>query len=240
MPAAQDRSLPRWLLCLSRQGAALGPCITGGGYGVFAGGDRRRRPLARLDAGQLRQALASGMLEQTRDGIELGQSGRAAIKRGVAGSFAAQHRIMDDREILGVSGRLERVRTNIREDVPGRWAVQLEPQERAAAERFCTDYARSSLRQHTTRNWSLAAEIRQTGWHGGPESASLAAIAAKDRVMDALDALGSGMDQLVVAVCIREESLAAVERRFGWAQRSGKTVLKLALQQLARHYGLNV
>ena len=68
----------------------------------------------------------------------------------------------------------------------------------------------------------------------------MAAIAAKDRVMDALDAVGSGMDQLVVAVCIREESLAAVERRFGWAQRSGKTVLKLALQQLARHYRLNL
>ncbi|WP_417489525.1 DUF6456 domain-containing protein [Maricaulis sp.] len=240
MPATPDRPLPRWLLCLARQGAALKPCITGGGYGVFAGGDRRRRPLARLDAGQLRQALASGMLDETRDGIALGRSGHAAIKRGLDGGFAAQHRIMRDREILGPSGQLQRVRANTREDVPGRWAVQLDPIEHAAAERFCSDYARSSLRQHTTRNWSLAAEVRQAGWRGGPETASLAAIAAKNRVMDALDAVGSGMDQLVVAVCIREESLAAVERRFGWAQRSGKTVLKLALQQLARHYRLNL
>jgi hypothetical protein len=36
----------------------------------------------------------------------------------------------------------------------------------------------------------------------------------------------------------REESLAAVERRHGWARRSARTVRTLALQQLARHYGL--
>ena len=239
MPAAGTDTLPRWLHCLAREGAALKPSIgCGGGYGVFPGGDRRRRPLARLDDTQLRQALASGLLDQIGDRVQLASSGHAAIQRQRDGSFAAQHRIMSERTILREGGQLQRVRFNTREGALGRWAAQLDPVERAAAERFCADHARSSLHQHTTRNWSLTANVRQKGWRGGPDAAPLAAIAAKDRVMDALDALGGGMGPLVMAVCIREEGMAAVERRFGWAQRSGKTVLKLALQQLARHYGL--
>ncbi len=144
---------------------------------------------------------------------------------------------MSQGHILGERGQLQRVQINTAEGALGRWAAQLDPVERAAAERFCADHARSSLHQHTTRNWSLTANIRQQGWRGGPDAAPMAAIAAKDRVMDALDALGSDLGQLVVAVCIREEGLAAIERRFGWAQRSGKTVLKLALPQLARPCG---
>tara|TARA_R110000744_G_scaffold273278_4_gene386371 strand:+ start:26099 stop:26824 length:726 start_codon:yes stop_codon:yes gene_type:complete len=238
MPSAGDENLPRWLHCLARNGTALKPCIGGGGYGVFPGGDRRRRPLARLDAAQLRQALARGLLSQSGDTFELDPCGRAAIERQRGEGYAAPHRTMSACSVLGEDGRLHRVQRNTSEGALGRWAGQLDPVECAAAERFCADHACSSLHQHTTRNWSLTATCRPQGWRGGPEAASLATIAAKDRVMDALAALGSGMDQLVMAVCIRGEGMAAVERRFGWAQRSGKTVLKLALQQLARHYGL--
>ena len=39
------------------------------------------------------------------------------------------------------------------------------------------------------------------------------------------------------AALIREESLAAMERRFGWGQRSGGTAVKLALGRLAEIYG---
>ena len=232
--------LPRWLRCLAREGAALKPC--GGasdGFGIYPGGDRRRRPLARLDAAQLRAALARGLLSQEDERIELCAEGRAALQREAGGDHAAPHRDMVDSHILAGAGQLQRVRTNRREGALGPWAAWLDPVERAAGERFCADHARSTLHQHTTRNWSLTASARAQGWRGGPEEASLAAIAAKDRVLDALAAVGSGMDQLLVAVCIREEAMAAIERRFGWAQRSGKTVLKLALQQLARHYGMS-
>lgn len=232
---------PRWLRCLARQGAVLKPCGKGG-YAVYPAGDRRRRPLARLDRTQLRAALASGLLVETGAAIVLAQGGCAALRResGEGADFQAQHREMAPQHILADNGQLQRVSVNRREGALGRWADHLDAVERAAGERFCADHARSSMHQHTTRNWSPAASARQKGWRGGPEAASLAAIAAKDRVMDALAAVGCGMDGLLLAVCIREESVAAVERRFGWAQRSGKTVLKLALQQLARHYGMNV
>ncbi|WP_339748463.1 DUF6456 domain-containing protein [uncultured Maricaulis sp.] len=239
--------LPRWLRHLSRAGAVLKPCSDGSGrFAVYPAGDRRRRPLARLDTAQLREALARGLLSETDDGIELGADGQAALQREAGGQsgegadFAAQHREMVDTQILSRGGQMHRVKTNRREGTLGPWAAQLDPLERAAGERFCVDHAQSSLHQHTTRNWSLTASGRAQGWRGGPEAATLAAIAAKDRVMNALAAVGAGMDQLLMAVCIRGEGIGAVERRFGWAQRSGKTVLKLALQQLARHYGMRI
>lgn len=235
--------LPRWLRCLGREGAVLKPCADASGrYGIYPRGDRRRRPLARLDETQLREALARGLVSENGDRIELGADGHAALRRqaGEGAGHAAQHREMLDKQVLAASGQMQPVKLNVREGALGRWAAHLEPVERAAGERFCSDHARSTLHQHTTRNWSLTASARSKGWRGGPETASLAAIAAKDRVMDALAAVGTGMDALLVAVCIREEGMAAIERRFGWAQRSGKTVLKLALQQLARHYGMHV
>lgn len=235
--------LPRWLRCLGRAGAALRPCPEAEGrFAVYPAGDRRRRPLARLDAAQLREALARGLLSEQGGSIELGEDGHAALKRGAGedADYAAQHREMIDTHILSGAGQVRRVRRNRCEGALGPWLAHLDPPERAAGERFCADHARSSLHQHTTRNWSLTADARAKGWRGGAEAAPLAAIAAKDRVMDALAALGPGMDQLLIAVCIREESMGSIERRFGWARRSGKTVLKLALQQLARHYKMGV
>lgn len=239
--------LPRWLRCLSRAGAVLKPCSDGSGrFAVYPAGDRRRRPLARPDAAQLREALARGLLSESREGIELGADGRAALlreeggKSGESADYTAQHREMVDTQILSRGGQMHCAKTNRREGTLGPWAAQLDPVERAAGERLCADHAQSTLHQHTTRNWCLTASNRAQGWRGGPEAATLAAIAAKDRVMNALAAVGAGMDQLLMAVCIRGEGIGAVERRFGWAQRSGKTVLKLALQQLARHYGIRV
>jgi hypothetical protein len=39
-------------------------------------------------------------------------------------------------------------------------------------------------------------------------------------------------------VCLAGTALDAAERSLGLPRRSGKTVLKLALQRLAKHYGL--
>ena len=64
------------------------------------------------------------------------------------------------------------------------------------------------------------------------------ALDAKDRFMDALAALGPGLDDLIFALCIREASLAQIEASRKWPKRSAKVVIKLALDRLARYYGL--
>ena len=61
---------------------------------------------------------------------------------------------------------------------------------------------------------------------------------ARDRVTKALDSLGPGLADVALRVCCFLEGLEACERRMGWSARSGKVVLKIALQRLADHYGL--
>ena len=59
---------------------------------------------------------------------------------------------------------------------------------------------------------------------------------ARARVADALGDLGPGLGDVVLRVCCYLEGLEAVEQRMGWAARSGKIVLRIALDRLQRHY----
>jgi hypothetical protein len=44
---------------------------------------------------------------------------------------------------------------------------------------------------------------------------------------------------MVLRCCCYLEGLETAERRMGWAARSGKIVLRIALQRLKRHYDEN-
>jgi hypothetical protein len=55
-------------------------------------------------------------------------------------------------------------------------------------------------------------------------------------VAAALRDLGPGLGDTALRVCCYLEGLEATEKRMGWSARSGKIVLRIALQRLARHY----
>ena len=55
----------------------------------------------------------------------------------------------------------------------------------------------------------------------------------------ALRDLGPGLSDVALRVCCQLEGLEVAERRMGWAARSGKVVLRIALQRLRRHYEEN-
>jgi hypothetical protein len=59
---------------------------------------------------------------------------------------------------------------------------------------------------------------------------------ARDRVALALRDLGPGLGDMVLRCCCFLEGLEAAEQRLGWSARSGKIVLRIALQRLKRHY----
>jgi hypothetical protein len=55
-------------------------------------------------------------------------------------------------------------------------------------------------------------------------------------VAEALRDLGPGLGDVALRVCCFLEGIETTERRLGWAARSGKIVLRIALQRLKRHY----
>ena len=61
---------------------------------------------------------------------------------------------------------------------------------------------------------------------------------ARTRVAKAMEALGPGLSDVVFRVCCFLEGLETAEKRLGWSARSGKVVLKIALERLAMHYGI--
>ena len=235
-------SAPRWMRALARPQARLVPPgeIEARAV-VLPQGDRRRRPTARISPARFAEAMACGWLAKREDGLILSADGQAALRAGTRGEDpdpAALHREMEDRAVIDRDGRLGTARANRREGPLGPWLDGLEPQQRQAGERFITDYHSSTLMSPVTRNWSPTAQRRAEGERKGPEDAAVSALAAKDRVMETLDGLGPTFARVIEAALVHEDSAAALERRFGWAARSGRTVLGLALTRLAEVYRL--
>jgi hypothetical protein len=111
-----------------------------------------------------------------------------------------------------------------------------------AGERLRADYWFAHLTPRVTANWSAPAPSGRSRRGAPSDAASLRdeVIAAKERVMRALDAVGPELAQVLVDICCELKGMEEAERSHGWPQRAGKVVLQLALTRLARHYGLDV
>lgn len=110
------------------------------------------------------------------------------------------------------------------------------PEQLQAGERLRADFTRAQMTPRVTANWTAAvAQDRRTGAQGA--SFTEAAIAARQRLRCAFDAVGPEFIGLLMDVCCFLKGLEDVERERGWPPRSAKVVLQLALDRLARHYG---
>ena len=105
-----------------------------------------------------------------------------------------------------------------------------------AGERLREDWERSLLAPSVTMSWDAAPIGRSA--RGAPEEADPgdAQLAAKRRFESAVEAVGSGLSDVLWRVVCAGEGMREVERALGWPARAGKLVLTLALDRLADYY----
>lgn len=106
----------------------------------------------------------------------------------------------------------------------------------AAAERLREDFEIAQMEPRTTQDWQRALTGGAGGRPGPGQVPGAAPAAARARVAAALQVLGPGLGDMALRCCCWQEGLEAAERELGWSARSGKIVLRIALERLWRHY----
>ncbi|WP_128892275.1 DUF6456 domain-containing protein [Erythrobacter sp. HKB08] len=103
-----------------------------------------------------------------------------------------------------------------------------------AGERLRADYERAQVGPNLTMRWD-PVKIRGQGGDAGltPTERQLA---AKERFDGALREAGRGLQDILWHVVCACESLPDAEKALQWPARSGKLVLKLALDRVADFY----
>jgi hypothetical protein len=238
--------IERALARLESAGAILAPARTGRGFGVFAKGDRRRRPLARLTTAQVRAIESAGAIERNGGGdcFVLSRAGAARVARSAsdpAEAYQSQHQPIIARTIVDTTGALRSAKghdpdplrklSGLRDANGQPW---FSPLELAAATRLRADWERGQL--GLVKGSDFAAPPRGSAPRGASNAAELlvgARCDARRRVAEALESLAPPLRRVVEGVCLAEQGLEAVERLQSWPLRSRKLALKLALAQLA-------
>jgi hypothetical protein len=109
----------------------------------------------------------------------------------------------------------------------------------AAGERLRADLTRAALGAGPGTAWSPSGRVDGGGWRPDRLNHNEAVLAARQRVRRALEAVGPDFAGLLVDVCGYLKPIADLEAEQNWPVRSGKVILRLALEALARHYGLS-
>lgn len=107
----------------------------------------------------------------------------------------------------------------------------------AAGERLRRDFTRGQMTPRITANWQATVSSKRRG--PGGLTYSDAVIDARQKVQAAMAFVGPELCGVLLDVCCFLKGLESVERERGWPARSGKVVLLLGLDKLARHYGLS-
>ncbi len=101
-------------------------------------------------------------------------------------------------------------------------------------ERLREDFELAQMSTQVSEHWDAYVSGRID--HGDPSAKGFGPDAAQARVVAALKELGPGLSDVVLRCCCFLEGLESAEQQLGWSARSGKIVLRIALQQLKRHY----
>ena len=265
---ALRRQARRYLRRLSEPGAFLIIARGAAKAGIFCAANGHRRPIAMLPVPVAveflrREWIAVGSRGETSVRYRITEIGRSFLKRELAeeqgarygpglaeapSPFTAQHREAGERLFADpATGKPLAVEVNLGESPVG-WLARrkgqdgkpfLAPEEVDAAEKLRADFEAAQIGPSVAQDWRkfLTPGDRLSGSPRNPGPGEGSA-AARERVTRALAVLGPGLADVALRTCCFLEGLEGCERRLGWSARSGKVVLKLALQRLVEHYGL--
>jgi hypothetical protein len=187
---------------------------------------------------------------------EITAAGRVALKRmsddmgrerpglaEAAGSFADQHRVWGERDVVD-DGGARRIRYNVAESPVGILGRRLDrdgkpflaPELVDAAERLREDFELAQMGPRVAQNWDRFLTGGDRGAFQPDSGLAEGPGRARARVAAALRDLGPGLGDVALRCCCFLEGLEVAEKRMGWAARSGKIVLRIALMRLKRHY----
>ena len=194
--------------------------------------------------------LASDWLHSQDGHFALTHVGRQRLRRIASEGgdvFRQQHqlRVTAERDIDGVR---RQVTSNAGESPLG-WlrsrkdrngSPLIDEAQFEAGERLRADYWFAHMNARVTANWSALAPAERARRGAPADAAALrdSVLAAKERVMRALMAVGPEISGILVDICCELKGLEEAEKENGWPQRAGKVVLQIALTRLAKHYGL--
>ena len=185
---------------------------------------------------------------------EITASGRAALKRlleqaaqdkrgfdDAQAPFSAQHRDYAERT-FDIGG--ERLRYNAAESPLAGLARRKDKTGKpflsddlvAAGERLREDFELAQMGPRVAQNWDKFLTGGSRGSFDLGNGMGTGPGDARDRVANALSDLGPGLGDVVLRCCCFLEGMETAEKRMGWSARSGKIVLRIALQRLKRHY----
>jgi hypothetical protein len=175
--------------------------------------------------------------------FELTLPGQRVVDRQAAPAdpYGAQNRLLAkaERKIEGVR---QKVTVNLA-DNPLAWLARrnlLTAAQLEAGDRLRSDFHQSQSAARVTMNWG--APPLGGAKRGAPDGLdpTQAQIAAKRRLERAIDAVGSGLSDVLSRVVCAGEGLESAERALQWPPRTAKLVLGLALDRLVVHYGMRV
>lgn len=109
----------------------------------------------------------------------------------------------------------------------------LSEREFDAGERLRADYERAQMSPSITMRWD---PVRVDGGGGDGLTPTERQLAAKARFNGAMAEAGSGLRDILWRVVCACEGLPDAEKALQWPARSGKLVLKLALDRVADYY----
>ncbi len=99
----------------------------------------------------------------------------------------------------------------------------------AAGERLREDFEVSAVRLRDPEGWEAAFTAHMEDLPPGTRR-------ARGRVLAAMRDLGTGISDVALRCCCLLEGLETTERTMGWSARSGKVVLRIALDRLTEYY----